>query len=387
MAQQNARWPSNEPFLNPDGSWTLAWYRWFDRTDKLQTAQILTPGGGEGDGLFAFAASDPSVAESMAALVGGIPLPAQQALSGGDIATAPQRETAFNDFPLFPGTIPGAVTPKLLTGARADRANIPASGFPTGTIYIETDSTLVYYVNSGSWLYLEGIYRRVQSQLAALAAGLGVDDRNLLVSVTDYNHVLRWTGSAWQRGPGDTEHSDTFHWVGAAVAETGWHDCDGSTGVSFLHYDGTLGTRDLPNTNSTAAYPRAASAYSATIVAATLPTLTMNSYTPAGTNSAPTFSGSTFTPAGTVASTFFGSPQGFGTNTFTLNGAGSAALVSPTSITPAGAVGSSFSGSGGTPAGTISAPVFTGTPATLTGTITLPADPVAHFSAVLMYRQ
>jgi hypothetical protein len=158
--------------------------------------------------------------------------------------------------------------------------------------------------------------------------------------------------------------------------------------VAYLKYDGTTGTRDLPNTVGTAAYARAASAYSATITAAALPTLTMNSYTPAGTNSAPAFTGSTFTPAGTVSSFFSGTPINFSTTLFKTDAAGTAAVdATNTPYTPAGTVTSGFTGFGGTPAGSVSAPTFTGTPAVLTGTIALPNDPVAHFSAILMYRQ
>lgn len=64
-------------------------------------------------------------------------------------------------------------------------------------------------------------------------------------------------------------------------------------------------------------------------------TVTMNSYTPAGTNSAPALTMNSYTPAGIITN---GTPD-------------------------------TFAGTPATLTGTVAAPVFTGTPATLTGTV------------------
>jgi hypothetical protein len=117
-------------------------------------------------------------------------------------------------------------------------------------LFYESDSTLTYLAIYGSggwtWQYLAGIYTRTQAQLAALAATLGTSDTGLLVQVSTYNHILQWTGSAWQRGPGDPEHSDTFHMFASAPTDPGWLLCGGQAGINYLKYDGTLGTRTLP---------------------------------------------------------------------------------------------------------------------------------------------
>lgn len=109
-----------------------------------------------------------------------------------------------------------------------------------------------------------------QANLAKLTASLGNADMGLLVDVTDFGHILRWTGSAWTWGPGE---GGSGFFVGFAVAPTGsgWHVCDGSV-VSYLKADGTTGTVTLPNTAGSAAYQRNAAAYAAAITAAVAPT-------------------------------------------------------------------------------------------------------------------
>ena len=214
-------------------------------------------------------------------------------------------------------------TPGVLTGTRAARLGSPVP--PNGSLYIETDHTnLIYLVQASAWQYFSGIFSLVQVNLAAFAATLGAPDTGLLVQITDYAHVLEWAGIHWQRGPGDTEHSDSFHYFGSPPLEPyGWHACDGTPGVPFLNYAGGLGTRDLPNTNTNPAYTLAAGVYSPVIAAPTVPTLTME-------------------------------PISFSTDLF-QTGDGTA-LTAPDVITPA-------------------------------GTITLPGDPVANFPMLLYYRQ
>ena len=110
-----------------------------------------------------------------------------------------------------------------------------------------------------------------QANLAALAATLGASNAGLLVWVTDYNHVLTWTGTGYAWGPGD---NGSNYFVGMATAPTanGWHVCDGSF-VNYLKSDGTLGGATLPNTASSAAYMKFGSAYT-TIQVADAPVFT-----------------------------------------------------------------------------------------------------------------
>lgn len=100
--------------------------------------------------------------------------------------------------------------------------------------------------------------RAVQSGLAALALTLNVTNTGLLVEVTDYRHVLRWTGTVWTWGPGEDGRHDI---VGLPVDPddtTGWQLCDGTT-VAYLKGDGTTGsfaTPDLTSAANKAAYPK-----------------------------------------------------------------------------------------------------------------------------------
>ena len=83
--------------------------------------------------------------------------------------------------------------------------------------------------------------RTTQSHLASGGPALA---KGTLVEVTDYAHILRWTGAAYQWGPGE---AGSGMMVAVAVAPTGagWHSCDG-TNVAYLKGDGTTGTVTLP---------------------------------------------------------------------------------------------------------------------------------------------
>lgn len=169
------------------------------------------------------------------------------------------------------GAVFGA-TPLVQNGTHAVRIATPASGVPAGSFFVESDrNQLLYQAVAGVWTYIAGTYRRTQSQLSALAATLGTGDTGLLVEVTDYAHVLRWSGTAWTWGPGEAG-SGMFAAFAQAPTGSGWHLCDGSTGVSYLKADGTTGTLDLPNANATATFVQLGPAYSSIITPATVPT-------------------------------------------------------------------------------------------------------------------
>lgn len=253
--------------------------------------------------------------------------------------------------------IPIAAQAVIIEDTRANRiANYPPANYPLGSLFLETDSSLIYVIEVVSlnnvWVWTSGTYARTQTQLAALAATLSTNDTGLLANVTNFGHVLQWTGSAWQRGPGDTEHSDSFHEFGAAPSDPGWHACDG-TSVSFLKYDGSLGTRALPDL-TTSAYAKGTKAtYTPTLSAPTAPTLSGSTD--------PTTIG--FTPADAAT-------------------AGTASINNPAVGTPTSVLVPPFTGGGG---GSL---VTDPHNHTLTGaSITLGGDPIENFSVIKMYRQ
>lgn len=165
-------------------------------------------------------------------------------------------------------------------GTHAERADPLARGYlkpgflPDGSIFVETDRGNVrYQVRAGAWVYLSGFYARTQSQLSALAATLGTADAGLLVEVTDYRHVLKWSGSAWGWGPGDTGSGMIQPFSIDPNPTTGWQLCDGTANVPYLKSDGTTATFSTPNLAASPAYLKFAGSVSGP-TAASAPTLT-----------------------------------------------------------------------------------------------------------------
>jgi hypothetical protein len=202
-------------------------------------------------------------------------------------------------------------TSTVWRGTHAARASWPAKD---NDVYVETDRGYAIYLYIGAtatWQYVSGVYQRTQAQLAALAATLTAGDTGFLVEVTDFAHVLRWSGAAWQWGPGEQGSGMLASF--AVSPGTGWAACDGST-VSYLKSDGTTATVTLPNTAGSPAFLKSGSAYGAAITAKVLPTFagTASQVTsgPTGTTTVQSGSGATvassahthtLTPAGMIA--------------------------------------------------------------------------------------
>ena len=145
-----------------------------------------------------------------------------------------------------------AAASAVMYGTHANRVGRPVAS--DGAVYVETDQgNLIYQVESTVWKYIAGVWRRTQSQLAALAATLGANDTGLLAEVTDYAHVLQWTGTAWQyNDPADPAGRGPVAWE--IDPGTGWHLYDGSI-VSYLESTGALGTIGLANISGASPTP------------------------------------------------------------------------------------------------------------------------------------
>lgn len=78
----------------------------------------------------------------------------------------------------------------------------------------------------------------------AQIAGMGLNSSNVgfLIWVTNYNHLLRWSGTAWDFAPG-YERSNWYALFEATGPQppmgSGWVLADGST-VNVLNADGTI---------------------------------------------------------------------------------------------------------------------------------------------------
>lgn len=270
-------------------------------------------------------------------------------LSTNAAALAALKTTAAP--PVATATSSGGSATSIVT-THASRNNFAAGNYGIGSFLTETDRMVVYQVrfiaNVKQWVYLCGEFACVQT---SIPADLGINDSGFIADVTDYNHRLRWSGTAWGWAPGDNG-SLYFSDFAAAPAAAGWHACDGSAGVKYLKSDGTTGTVTLPNTVANASYRKSGATYAAAITAAVAPTVT-----PTGTVAAPAFSGNAELLA-TVNVTVSGAQAVIATV------GGSAVSV--------------------TPSGTNSAPAFTGGADT---TSLAGGDPIANYQAITYFRQ
>lgn len=148
--------------------------------------------------------------------------------------------------------LPEAEEPTNQRAVRIDLFAVrgPAALF-ANTIFEASDRNYVAWVSNGqSWIYAYGVYQRTQAQLAALAATLGTNDTGLEVWVTDFEHRLKWTGTAWVFAPGDPGSGFVSIGKPAGTAPNGgvWGICDG-TAYTVLNADGT--TTSLTTQNLT----------------------------------------------------------------------------------------------------------------------------------------
>lgn len=131
-----------------------------------------------------------------------------------------------------------------------------------------------YSASATAWSYVGGMVARAQTNLTTLAGFLGAADTGLLVDVTDFAHILVWTGSAWTYAdPSDPAGRIEMFLVDPSPT-TGWQLCDGTANVPYLKKDGSTGTQtvpDLVSTGAKAAYAKMGSPASATPNAAVAP--------------------------------------------------------------------------------------------------------------------
>ncbi len=103
-------------------------------------------------------------------------------------------------------------------------------------------------------------------------------------------------------------------------------------------------------------------------------TITMGAYTPAGTNSAPALTMNSYTPAGSVAAGIIAVAAGTAGDAVTNN----AGVLNSVGGEDLSVNAQAFTGTPATLTGTVAAPIFTGSAASLTGVLTLAAaDPTS----------
>lgn len=120
------------------------------------------------------------------------------------------------------------------------------SGF--GKAWVDWFTAIVNHITSViAALIAVSFQNFTQSTLPTLTP----QDAGALIHVTDFNHVLQWTGTGWEWGPGDAGGGYIQGFLTPPVA-LGWHICDGST-VGMLNGDGSVTQVHLPD-YTTAAY-------------------------------------------------------------------------------------------------------------------------------------
>jgi hypothetical protein len=126
----------------------------------------------------------------------------------------------------------------------------PPSRQAPGTLLRETDRTVTYRVHEDSvtgarsWVYDSGTMQGTLSP-DLKPTGLGTDDTGFLFWSTDYEHLYRWTGAAWDYAPGD--QGSGFIQLDTAAPTTGvWALADGS-GTTRSTATGTLSAFTTPD--------------------------------------------------------------------------------------------------------------------------------------------
>jgi hypothetical protein len=233
-------------------------------------------------------------------------------------------------------------------------ANYQAPLYPAGSTFYETDRKVYYIVVGAAWAYLGGTWQGVH---ASLPTDLGSGDAGFLANVSDYGHLLEWSGAAWRWGPGESG-SDFISGFLTRPTGNGWHLCDGST-VERLNSDGSLTAIMLPN-YALSTYLKLGTIASAGPNVASGTTAAVTAGTPAGTVSRPTFIGNLDTTSSVSASTPVGINDVESADMTVQSGSG--ATVAAQNHTHA------FSGTplavhahAVTPDGVVSQPSFTGT--------------------------
>ena len=149
----------------------------------------------------------------------------------------------------------------------------------TSTTQLVTSSVVAagvgvdFTVASGKWQYASGQFN---CQQANLPADLLSSDDGFLAGVINFNHVLLWgEGSlAWGWAQGESGGGYIQGFAVDPSPTTGWALCSGTLGVTYLKFDGTTGTLNLPNLTGTAGYAKLGTPYTGTVDAAVAPLIT-----------------------------------------------------------------------------------------------------------------
>lgn len=191
-----------------------------------------------------------------------------------------------------PATSPGTV--QSVVGPHAARLLSNPASYADGSFWYESDRGLLYEMlpAAGTWVYLAGT---TSGTLANLPTGLNKNDAGLLYNATDYARVFQWSGSAWQRAPGERPTREFAYF--ADNPGTGWHLCDGTAGVTYTKADGTTATMTMP-AETAGTYRKGGSAFTGSSNAGVTPTISGATGAPNATTTVQSGSGATVASSG-----------------------------------------------------------------------------------------
>lgn len=164
----------------------------------------------------------------------------------------------------------------ILVGTHAERRIVDITVLPEGQLYYETDRNISYVLvvagtstsfiaaQAPTWVYYSGIMRTV---LAMAPTDLGVDDTGFLLNVSDYDHLMRWTGATWEFAPGDGGSGYFMDFALVPASVVGWALCNGVQTSYLAVVGGNLGgvLFTPPNLVGTPSYRKSGAAYSGVI--------------------------------------------------------------------------------------------------------------------------
>ena len=265
-------------------NWTKPWWNYFDALQRQVDVEIK-----DSDILEAFGQINRTAVEENPALAAFLqsakqvpaqsfafpspPVPKQDGLQSALIALAMQRK--WSEIRVIQDTFANRQAAACYPEGSFFRS---ISGASQGIVWMA-------YTVSGTrqWLYVSGVWRDTLASIPT--ASLGTSDALLVFEVTDYDHILQWTGSAWTWGPGEVGSGfyQLFETTPSSIGALSWQICDGST-VARLNADGTTTNVTVPDV-TTAAYLKAGIT-AAAVAAAGGVTASVSGGTPSGTVSA-----------------------------------------------------------------------------------------------------
>jgi hypothetical protein len=106
--------------------------------------------------------------------------------------------------------------------------------------------------------------------VAQQPTGLGPSNAGLLYMLTDYGHMMRWTGTVWTFAPGDIENQFFAYRVAPPGVAGWWQECDGTITDYVVAGAATITVAGFttPNLKTLGTYLKSGAAYTGAVIAA-----------------------------------------------------------------------------------------------------------------------